>query len=109
MSHVVNKYNPDAYKFYKLISDLFNVYHLTQLHFIRKSLCDGPPLNQSNEAETFFHNKFYAKLKEGWPEIFYIKNSPLSEYKFQIRELCQNGIMTLMKTINIRIGRSIFK
>jgi hypothetical protein len=69
MSHVVRKYNPDTYKFYKLISDLFNVYHLTQLHFIKKSLCDGPPLNQTNEAETFFHNKFYLKLNDGWPEI----------------------------------------
>ena len=54
MSHVIKKYDPNKYNFYRLLSDFFNVYHLTHLHFLNNSLCDAAPLDQSNEAETFF-------------------------------------------------------
>jgi len=69
VSHVVKKYNKGSYNFYMLVSGLFNVYHLTKLHVLEKDLSEGELLDQSNEAETFFHKKFYSKLKEGWPEI----------------------------------------
>ena len=69
MSHTIRKYNYDNYNFNRMIADLFAVDTLTKLHFLESDLCDVDLLEQSNEAETFFHNKFYDKLREGWPEI----------------------------------------
>lgn len=69
MSHTIRKYNYDNYNFNRMIADLFAVDTLTKLHLLESDLCDVGLLEQSNEAETFFHNKFYDKLREGWPEI----------------------------------------
>ena len=39
-----------------------------------KSLTNTSLLKQANEAETFFHQKFYKKLNEGWKEIKTLPN-----------------------------------
>jgi hypothetical protein len=69
VSHIIKKYNLNEYNFNKLVGDLFNIDNLTSLHHLEDSLCSSELLDQSNETETFFHNVFYSKLKEGWPEI----------------------------------------
>ena len=69
MSHVVKKYNIESYNFNGIVASLFDVNDLTRLHTMEDSLCHADLLDQSNETETYFHNKFYSRLKEGWPEI----------------------------------------
>ena len=69
MSHVLKLYDASNYNFNLMVASLFEVEDLTRLHLLDLDLCDAEQLEQSNEAETYFHKTFYSKLRNGWPEI----------------------------------------
>ena len=69
MSHVKKQYDISDYNFDKLVCSVFDVDNLEFLHELDLSLTNTSLLKQANEAETFFHQKFYKKLNEDWKEI----------------------------------------
>ena len=69
MRHLTRYYDTTKYNFLEHILDCYGVKDLTKLHELDLELCNSELLNQSNEAETFFHKKFYEKLSSGWTEI----------------------------------------
>tara|TARA_Y100000593_G_C4265860_1_gene314709 strand:+ start:233 stop:904 length:672 start_codon:yes stop_codon:yes gene_type:complete len=69
MSFVRKAYDITNYNFDTMVSSLYGVENLDELHNLDTSLTEAKPLEQKNEAETYFHNKFYSKLNDGWQEI----------------------------------------
>jgi hypothetical protein len=63
------KYNTEKYNFSNLVSGLFEVEDLSDLHLLDSDLVNAEPLTQENEAETLFHKKYYEKLNGDWPEL----------------------------------------
>ena len=69
LSHIVKKYEASDYGFAQTVAELFEIDDLKELHSLAPQLVEGKRLDQDNEAETYFHNEFYRKLNEGWPEL----------------------------------------
>jgi ectoine hydroxylase-related dioxygenase (phytanoyl-CoA dioxygenase family) len=69
MSFLKIYYASDKYNFESMILSLYNIKNLQELHLLDKELGSAAPLEQKNEAETYFHDKFYSKLRNGWKEI----------------------------------------
>tara|TARA_R110000744_G_scaffold45650_5_gene101190 strand:+ start:166 stop:843 length:678 start_codon:yes stop_codon:yes gene_type:complete len=69
MGHVKKKYDITKYNFDKHVKGCYNIGDLTKLHLLDLDLCNSEILTQDNEAETFFHKRFYQKLNDGWSEL----------------------------------------
>ena len=69
MSHLIRHYDTTKYNFLEHVLDCYSIEDLTELHQLDIDLCNSEMLNQDNEAETFFHKKFYEKLSSGWNEL----------------------------------------
>lgn len=60
-------YDVEKYPFAQLVEDLFGC-ELTELHTLRSSHSSDLHTND-NDDQTFYHQKFYKRLDEGWPEF----------------------------------------
>jgi len=65
------KYNTDKYRFRELVSELFQVDVLEKIHEDKSDWVkdEYKTLNIYNENTTDFHEAFYKKLNENWPEL----------------------------------------
>lgn len=65
---LIFKYDNSKYNFEEELQGLFGVDDLSSVHLLDEKLTTSEKLTQQNEAETFFHKKFYSKLKN-WPSF----------------------------------------
>ena len=63
------KYDIKKYNFKKIVEEHFSVSDLATIHLEREELLPAQKLNFHNETRTKFHETFYSKLREGWPEL----------------------------------------
>lgn len=66
---IIKNYDKKKYPFAEIISNLFEVNNLENVHQIYKEVSEGEKLDQKNEADTLFHKKYYDKLRGGWSEL----------------------------------------
>ena len=87
----IRNYDISKYKLAEMLEGLFDVEALNQIHKLDPDLCAGEwaAVRFENEVKTFFHQKFYAKLREPWTEFIdtyksFIKNevAPIIGEKF---------------------------
>jgi len=76
---ITKSYDKQKYPFSKIISNLFEISNLENVHELYWEVSEGEKLDQTNEADTPFHKKYYNKLKEGWPELTKIFNYFIEE------------------------------
>ena len=74
-------FDTNKYNFYNLLSSLFNHQNLETIH---EKLGDLEQFTMANNSNTECHKAFYAKLKEGWPELESMYESFLSEFILEI-------------------------
>tara|TARA_R110002020_G_scaffold183027_3_gene378969 strand:+ start:19341 stop:20024 length:684 start_codon:yes stop_codon:yes gene_type:complete len=72
-------YDTEKYCFAELIASTFEVDNLDDLHNLRSDLLPPKQLNFDTETKTKFHETFYKRLNDGWPELIgayelFIKN-----------------------------------
>ena len=102
----IRDYDSAKYKFAEMLKGLFGVEDLNQVHILDPALCEeSAAVSFNNEVKTFFHEKFYEKLRSPWNE--YIKRHLLLEYMFQITKLFHFGILTAMRSTCTRLERLI--
>ena len=91
MKPIIRDYNINKYNISTLLEDLFEVEDLSKLHILDPELCAGEwaLVRFENEVKTFFHEKFYSKLREPWTKFIdtyneFVKNevSPLIKEPF---------------------------
>ncbi len=78
------KYNIKQFNFESLISSLFNVDKLCNVHELLENV-DNKLFSNEEDDSTKLHSMFYKKLNEGWPEFmdtykFFIKNVIMDIY-----------------------------
>tara|TARA_R110000796_G_scaffold249455_1_gene377256 strand:- start:40 stop:696 length:657 start_codon:yes stop_codon:yes gene_type:complete len=64
------EFDVSKYGFRNLVSDLFHVDELENIHEIRKDLLPTESLNLYTESSTKFHNIFYSKLNDNWTSFY---------------------------------------
>ena len=73
------QYDKNKYSFSKIVGQFFGVEDLSRVHLLDEELCSSKKLDQENEANTFFHKKYYEKLNSGWPELTNVFSKFVSE------------------------------
>mgnify|MGYP003632634025 CR=1 FL=1 len=73
------KYDVERYNFIKLVSELFEIKDLKQIHTKDPKLENIELFTNNNDDQTIFHKTFYKKLNTHWPDfkdtyIDFIKN-----------------------------------
>lgn len=63
------KYSRKKYDFEELLSEFFDVYDLKQLHRFMIGSKKAALFSRETDSATVFHQKFYDKLRAGWPEF----------------------------------------
>lgn len=63
------KYDVDKYPFIKLLESLFDVDDLSEIHNLSNKISSNELFTNENDDMTFFHDKFYSKLNNGWKEF----------------------------------------
>lgn len=70
---VTFNYSTEQYRFVRLVSDLFQVDALENLHVVHSKIADSASLEWKDESSSEFHKLFYSKLSLGkdnaWTEI----------------------------------------
>jgi len=71
MSFIIRDYDASKYNFAPMLSELFGVQNLDQVHILDPELCAGEwaLVRFENEVKTVFHQRFYKKLNEPWAEF----------------------------------------
>lgn len=64
------KFDITKYDFRNLVSKLFNVDDLSNIHNLRKDLMPTELLDFYTESSTKFHNEFYKKLNDNWTDFY---------------------------------------
>jgi hypothetical protein len=67
----VKYYNYDIkkYPFVKMVTDLFNVNELNEIHMLSSNKIIDKLFTNENDDTTLYHDKFYKKLNNGWDEF----------------------------------------
>ena len=63
------KYSERDYQFVNIVESLFGVSDLSRIHEINPHSEATSLFTNENDDQTFFHNKFYKKLNDGWPDL----------------------------------------
>ena len=89
-------YDTDKYKFRELVSELYQVDELENIHKNKSSWVkdEYKDLNVHNENTTDFHNRFYKRLNDNWTDLYnayddFIHNEivPIMDEKFHYQYL----------------------
>jgi hypothetical protein len=90
---IVKKYLEEKYNFRGLIENFFEAKELKNLHL---QVPEGEKYDKlfevGKDSSTIFHEKFYSKLKIGWPELVntyeqFLLNVVLPDYNFAREEI----------------------
>tara|TARA_R110001583_G_scaffold41369_6_gene131700 strand:- start:691 stop:1389 length:699 start_codon:yes stop_codon:yes gene_type:complete len=66
----IRDYDSAKYKFAEMLKGLFGVEDLNQVHILDPALCEeSAAVSFNNEVKTFFHEKFYEKLRSPWNDF----------------------------------------
>lgn len=105
------KYNTDHFNFISLVTNLFEVNELCNIHKLLDNISDKLFSNEEDDS-TKLHSKFYDKLNKGWPEFMdvyksFIKNTIMDIYNTDVLIYQAKPTFRIQLPNNIAVGGNI--